>query len=130
MSAIPKGVREWCTANGYTNYNSILVNVYEDVKHNIGWHKDDTKSLAHGEVVSISFAIRRRHRKHQLATMDFRFPDKTDSTGKKKVVKSETITHGTAIRFDAFKHQRKQCEHRVAKTLHPRVNLTLRMLKD
>jgi hypothetical protein len=50
-----------------------------------------------------------------------------DPTEKKTSTLS--LEHGTVIRFDAIKHKSKKCEHRVAKTLNPRVNVTLRLIK-
>lgn len=127
ITALPLSFREWCAKNKYTTHNSILVNVYDDKESNIGWHCDDTRNLARSEVVSISFSAKRKNRDKSLAVFEFRWPDKQDKT--KKIVKKETLSHGTVIRFDAVKHKKKTCEHRVARTAFPRVNVTLRTLK-
>ncbi len=127
FDTLPLSFRKWCVAHQYTRFNSVLVNVYEDKTSNIAWHMDATDSLRKGEVVSISFAARRKDRNKTLANFEFRWPDKKDPS--KKKTSTLTLEHGTVIRFDAIKHKRKSCAHRVAKTLHPRVNVTLRLLK-
>ena len=127
INALPLSFRKWCVANKYTGFNSVLVNVYEDKSSNIAWHMDATDSMQMGEVVSISFAAHRKHRKKPLANFEFRWPDKKDPA--KKKTSTVLLEHGTAIRFDAVKHKQKKCEHRVAKTLYPRVNVTLRRIK-
>jgi len=127
IKALPLSFRKWCVEHKYTGFNSVLVNVYEEKTSNIAWHMDATDSLGKGEVVSISFAVRRKDRKKTLANFEFRWPDKKDPT--KKKTSTISLEHGTVIRFDAIKHKRKKCEHRVAKTLHPRVNVTLRRIK-
>ena len=127
FNTLPLSFRKWCAAHNYTCFNSVLVNVYDEKTSNIAWHMDATDSLRKGEVVSISFAARRKDRKKTLANFEFRWPDRKDPT--KRKTSTLTLEHGTVIRFDAIKHKRKSCEHRVAKTLHPRVNVTLRLLK-
>jgi len=129
ITELPRSFRKWCVEHKYTGFNSVLVNVYEDKTSNIAWHMDATDSLAKGEVVSISFAARLKDRKKPLANFEFRWPDKKDPEQKKKKTSILSIEHGTVIRFDAIKHKRKHCEHRVAKTLHPRVNVTMRRIK-
>ena len=89
----------------------------------IAWHMDATDTMQKGEVVSISFSACREHRKKQLANFEFRWPDKKDTS--KKKTSTILLEHDTAIRFNAIKHKKKKCEHRVAKTLYPRVNVTL-----
>ena len=128
IDSLPKSFREWCAANKYTGHNSILVNVYTDAADNIGWHMDDTRELAHGEVVSVSFAAHTQDREKTLATMEFRWPNK--SIPGTKTIKKEHLKHGTVVRFDAVKHKKKQCEHRVAKSPLPRVNVTMRRLSS
>jgi hypothetical protein len=127
LSAVPKSFRKWCVAHGYSSKcNSILVNVYTDQSNNIGWHMDSTVKLKGPQVTSISFAMKAQDRDKKLAEMEFRWPSKEDA--KKKTIKKETLKHGTVIKFDAMKHKKKSCEHRVAKTTLPRVNVTMRLL--
>jgi alkylated DNA repair dioxygenase AlkB len=129
MSAIPASFKKWCIEHGYSSSkcNSILVNVYTEASNNIGWHMDSTVKLKRPQVTSISFAMNAKDRGKQLAEMEFRWPSKEDP--KKKTIKKEAIKHGTVIKFDAIKHKKKSCEHRVAKTAHPRVNVTMRFLE-
>ena len=125
-NAIPTSFREWCADKCYTDYNSVLVNVYDKEESHIGWHYDDVQRADNPEVISVSFALNRKHRRHELAFLDFRWPSKEDPS--KKTIKKVPLTHGIVIRFNAAKHKKKQCEHRVAKTAFPRVNITLRNL--
>lgn len=127
LEKLPISFRKWCAHKKYTGHNCVLVNVYDEKESNIGWHCDDTRNLSNPEVVSVSFSSTRKHRDKDLAVMEFRWTDKTDKT--KKIVKKETLSHGTVVRFDAVKHKKKTCEHRVARTAFPRVNVTLRSLK-
>jgi len=128
LSAVPKSFKTWCVAHGYSSKcNSILVNVYTEPSNNIGWHMDSTAKLKGPQVISISFAMKVQDRDKKLAAMEFRWPSKQDA--KKKTIKKETLKHGTVVRFDAVKHKKKLCEHRVAKTTVPRVNVTMRLLK-
>jgi alkylated DNA repair dioxygenase AlkB len=126
IDSLPVSFRKWCASNKYTGYNSILVNVYTDASDNIGWHMDDTRDLAHGEVVSASFAAHAKDRDKTLASMEFRWPNK--SVPGTKTIKNEQLKHGTVVRFNAIKHKKKQCEHRVSKSPCPRVNVTMRRI--
>lgn len=127
LSELPESFERWCDANGLTTRgNSVLVNVYPDAKSYIGWHSDSTSRLDSPLVTSASFAIRKEDRGASLAEMEFRWPLKK-SPGKWRV-KKQTLRHGTVVRFDARKHEAKRCQHRVAKTLLPRVNVTFRKL--
>tara|TARA_B110001450_G_C17517444_1_gene439084 strand:- start:73 stop:798 length:726 start_codon:yes stop_codon:yes gene_type:complete len=128
LSAIPKSFKSWCRAHGYSSkVNSILINVYTEPSSNIDWHSDTTTKLKKPTVTSISFALKVKDRDKKLAELEFRWPSKQDP--KKKTVKTQTLRHGTVIKFDALKHKKKLCEHRVAKTALPRVNVTMRLLK-
>jgi len=128
LSAVPKSFKKWCVAHGYSSKcNSILVNVYTEPGNNIGWHIDSTVKLKGPQVTSISFAMKAQDRDKKLAEMEFRWPSKEDA--KKKTIKKETLKHGAVIKFDAVKHKKKSCEHRVAKTIAPRVNVTMRLLE-
>lgn len=124
---LPQSFHKWCNTNKYTGYNSFLVNVYTELSDNIGWHSDDTTNLKSGEVVSVSFAAKVQDRSKTLANMEFRYPNKKDPSGG-RILKKEALKHGTVVRFDAHKHKKKQCEHRVPKTLCARVNVTMRSL--
>jgi hypothetical protein len=125
---LPQSFKKWCKMNKYKDYNSFLVNVYMDASDNIGWHMDDTTNLAHGEVASVSFATKPSDRDKTLAAMEFRYPNKKEASGA-KTIKKESLKHGTVVRFDAHKHKKTSCEHRVPKTLCARVNVTMRRLR-
>ena len=125
ITLLPRSFRTWCAQHKLTGFNSILVNVYENKKDNIGWHCDDVSKLSSGEVVSVSFALRPQDRGKELAVFEFRWPNKESDA---LSVKPETLLHGTVIRFDAKKHKKKRCEHRVANTIRPRINVTMRKL--
>lgn len=127
INTLPLSFRKWCVTHKYTGFNSVLVNVYDDKSSNIAWHMDATESMQSGNVVSVSFAARREHREKRLANFEFRWPEKKDIA--KKRSRTIVLQHGTAIRFNAIKHKQKKCEHRVSKTLHPRVNVTLRRIR-
>lgn len=126
INKLPLSFRKWCAKRRYTGHNSVVVNVYKDSKDNIGWHSDDTSKLADGEVVSISFALNKQDRTQKLAAMEFMWHNKEDSA---RVVKSSDLKHETVVRFDAIKHKKKGCKHRVQETFAARVNVTMRTLK-
>lgn len=126
IESLPKSFRKWCAHNKYTGHNSILVNVYTESSDNIGWHMDDTRELARGEVVSASFAVRKQDRDKNLADMEFRWPNK--AIPGMRINKKQPLKHGSVIRFDAVKHKKKKCEHRVFKSPIARVNVTMRQL--
>ena len=128
INQLPLSFCKWCVSNNYKDFNSVLVNVYDGKFSNIRWHMDATNSLQKEEVISISFAALRKHRKKPLADFEFRWPDKKGHS--KKKTKTISLEHGTVVRFDAVKHRRKQCEHRVTKTLRPHVNVTLRKVAE
>ena len=98
------------------------MNVYLDHKGSIGWHQDRTSNLVSGKVSSFSFALHARDRTSQLATMEFRV--KGD-----KSVERVALYHGTRVDFDAKQEVELCREHRVPKTLHPRINLTFRHVR-
>lgn len=123
LSRLPATFRKWCAQNGFAGHNSVEVEVFEEDKDHVPWHGDEASKLAEPEVVRLAFASSCAHRNETLAHLEFRWP-KSDAT----VVKSATMRHGTSVRFDARKHERKRCERRVAKSLRPRVDVTLRKL--
>ena len=60
--------------------------------------------------------------------MEFRWKHGAYPGGFKR--KAEDLFHGTAVRWNARKHKKLRCEHRVAATRRPRLNVTLRLLKQ
>ena len=117
---VPVSFWEWIEREGLQDFNSILVNVYQNKKDNIGWHRDKTSNLASGEVVSYSFAINEEDQGRVLANMEFKCEE--DPT----LVISHELKHGTRVEFDALDDEKTKTNHRVAKTKFPRLNITLR----
>ena len=122
---LPLEFRRWCARHNFTGFNSFFVNVYDNNESHIGWHCDDVSHLADGEVVSISFAVRKQDRGKMLSSFEFRWKRRKCGV---TTTRSESLKHGTVVRFDAKEHKRRQCEHRVAETLLPRVNVTMRRI--
>lgn len=127
VTALPASFRKWAAQNGFSKCNSFLVQIYDDAKSNISWHTDLTEPLDSHEVACVSFALNKSDRKKKLADLQFRWPDKADKTKFKNGIAA--LSHGTIVRFDAIKHSRKHCQHRVPKTLAPRVSVSMRILK-
>ena len=118
---VPQSFWDWIAREGLEEYNSILVNIYENKSDNIGWHSDRTCNLVEGRVVSYSFCINPGDEDKVLAVMDFKGPDK-------KITKHE-LKHGSRVEFDAIEDEKNEIQHRVSKTLFPRLNITLRKVK-
>tara|TARA_Y100000389_G_scaffold136263_1_gene133816 strand:+ start:1229 stop:1867 length:639 start_codon:yes stop_codon:yes gene_type:complete len=127
LSEVPVSFVAWAESNKY-KFNSITCNLYEDKQDNIAWHSDALNALDSPEVVSLSFALNKEHRGSRLASMEFRWKHGAHPNGSKS--KTEALFHGTAVRWNAKKHKKLRCEHRVAATRRPRLNLTLRILKQ
>ena len=127
LSEVPGSFVEWAARNKYT-FNSVTCNLYEDKQSNIAWHADSPGALASPEIVSLSFALNKEHRGSRLASMEFRWKHGAYPNGSKS--KTEELFHGTAVRWNARKHKKLRCEHRVAATRRPRLNVTLRLLKQ
>lgn len=126
LSEVPESFLEFANKNKYS-YNSVTCNVYEDRKSNIAWHSDAPDALARPEIVSLSFALNKEHQGSKLATMEFRWKRVAHAGASNS--KAEALFHGSCVRWDARKHKKLHCEHRVAATRRPRLNVTLRMLK-
>ena len=43
-----------------TDYDSVLVNLYEDEKDHVPWHTDDESIFCGGDIASVSFGETRR----------------------------------------------------------------------
>lgn len=123
LSAMPDSLRNFLHSKGMEKFNSILCNVYDQRCSRIARHQDNTSLLApaDGEVISISLARRSCDREKQLATMRFDSP---------QGVELVELHHGTIVRFDAHADKRSGRSHQVNETLLPRVNLTLRHVKE
>ncbi len=117
ISEMPLELKEWAEAQGVGQCNSVLVNIYEETTNYIGWHCDTTRVLADGKVTSFSFALRPQDREKVLAVMEFKGLAPLD------------LVDGSRVEFDAIEHERDGIQHRVRKTLCPRLNFTFRCLK-
>ena len=126
LSEVPRSFVDWAKKNKYS-YNSVTCNLYESKDSNIAWHSDSLDALDNPEIVSLSFALNKEHRRSKLASMEFRW--KHGAYPKGFASKAEGLFHGTAVRWNARKHKKLRCEHRVAATRRPRLNVTLRLLK-
>ena len=111
---VPESFWNWISEEGLEEFNSILINVYENKQSSIGWHSDKISNLREGEVVSYSFALNPEDVDNRLAIMEF-------SDGKKI-----DLCSGTRVTFNAVDDFEKEIKHRVYKTLCPRLNITLR----
>tara|TARA_B100001109_G_C18798129_1_gene443528 strand:+ start:336 stop:974 length:639 start_codon:yes stop_codon:yes gene_type:complete len=127
IGEVPASFVEWAKHNKY-RFNSVTCNLYEEKRSNIAWHCDSPDALEHPEVVSLSFALSKEQRGSKLASMEFRWKHGAYPGGFK--TKAEPLFHGTAVRWNARKHKKLRCEHRVAATRRPRLNVTLRLLKQ
>ena len=128
ITALPASFRTWVAQHGFSKCNSFLVQIYDDPRSHISWHSDLTEPLHSHEVACVSFALNQSDRKKKLADLQFRWPEKADKTRFKNA--SVPLAHDTVVIFDAVKHARKHCQHRVPKTLAPRVSVSMRMLKS
>jgi hypothetical protein len=114
------GLSKFVADNGLEKFNSLLCNVYEHDKSKIAPHMDNTSLLSCGEVVSFSFAIEEASEELLLAEMVF-------SGGGR--IEKVPLFDGTRVEFDAFEDASLKRKHEVRSTLHPRLNLTFRILK-
>ncbi len=101
--------------------NSVLVNVYDVKSSYIGWHTDSIKNIENNLVESYSFAKNDCDKNEILAVMEFKRKD-----GKKFSI---NLRHGMKVTWDLQEHADKEIQHRVSKTLVPRINITRRKLK-
>ena len=111
--AIPKIVE------GYGN--SVLVNVYDVKSSYIGWHTDSIKNIENDLVESYSFAKNDGDKNKILAVMEFK-----RKNGEKISI---NLRHGMKITWNLKEHVDEEIQHRVSKTLAPRINITRRELK-
>ena len=111
--AIPKIVE------GYGN--SVLVNVYDVKSSYIGWHTDNIKNIENDLVESYSFAKNDGDKNQILAVMEFK-----RKNGEKISI---NLRHGMKITWNLKEHVDEEIQHRVSKTLAPRINITRRELK-
>tara|TARA_A100001015_G_scaffold96015_1_gene106734 strand:+ start:789 stop:1280 length:492 start_codon:yes stop_codon:yes gene_type:complete len=101
--------------------NSICVNVYDVKSSYIAWHTDDVNKIKNNLVESYSFAKNNNDKNKILAVMEFKRKD-----GKKFSI---NLRDGMKVTWDLQKHTDEEIQHRVGKTLVPRINITRRDLK-
>mgnify|MGYP001300591024 FL=1 len=101
--------------------NSVLVNVYDVKSSYIGWHTDTIKNIGNNLVESYSFAKNDGDKNEILAVMEFK-----RKNGEKNTI---NLTHGMKVTWNLQEHADEEIQHRVSKTLVPRINITCRELK-
>lgn len=101
--------------------NSICVNVYDVKSSYIAWHTDDVNKMKNNLVESYSFAKNNDDKNKVLAVMEFK-----RKCGKKFSI---NLRHGMKVTWNLQEHVDKEIQHRVVKTLIPRINITRRELK-
>ncbi len=110
-------LRERATELTGANYNSCLLNRYQDGSEGMGWHADDEKSIVPGSsIASLSFGAERKFslkHKRNKATVSVVLED-----GSLLDMRGETQRH--------WVHQIPRSK----KVTAPRVNLTFRSIRD
>lgn len=101
--------------------NSICVNVYDVKSSYIAWHTDDMNKIKNNLVESYSFAKNDSDKNEILAVMEFK-----RKNGKKFSI---NLRDGMRVTWDLQEHAYEGIQHRVSKTLVPRINITRRELK-
>lgn len=98
-------------------FNSLLLNLYENGNHNVAWHADDEKELGNEVIIaSVSFGH----------TRDFQLKHKTDSEVERITLPLE---HGSLLLM--LPPTQKYWLHQIPKrknVLDPRINLTFRII--
>ncbi|WP_162427963.1 alpha-ketoglutarate-dependent dioxygenase AlkB family protein [Pontibacter pudoricolor] len=102
------------TATGH-NYNSVLLNLYQNGQNSMGWHSDDEPELGpEPTIASVSFGAERR----------FGFRHRHNKAQKNIYL---TITHGSLLLMQG--PTQRNWQHAIPKTARPtgnRINLTFR----
>lgn len=100
-----------------STFNAILVNLYESGQHSNGWHADNEKELGINPIIaSLSFGAKRR------------FDLKHNHTNEK--ISFDLGNGDLLIMGGEMQHYWK---HQIAKTkrvIEPRINLTMRLIKN
>ncbi len=136
---------------------SVLINVYEDKDHNIGYHIDKPDDLISNDddweshmndIFSMSYAINDSDIDKDLGTMTYKYGEETWSTKvsaygsryigpienthkQKKQGSTEkyNITNGRVFAWNGVLHNNYKISHK-ARTLVPRINITVRLHKE
>ena len=95
-------------------FNSVLLNLYEDGSHKVGWHSDNEKELGDEiNIASISLG----------ASRDFKYRPNND----KGLVKTISLEHGSLLVMrHPFQLNHEHCVPPRRKVVNSRINLTFR----
>lgn len=111
---------EWICSHSQQPYQQILMNRYEDGRHYIGWHRDDTTQLVkHSAIYSFSFGCPRQFKVRRLSD--------------NKVIHKFTTGNNTLlIMGGAFQTYYQHCvtKQSIKKVYEPRINITFRLFKS
>ena len=97
-------------------FNSVLLNLYEDGSHKVGWHSDNEKELGDEiNIASISLG----------ASRDFKYRPNSD----KGLVKTISLEHGSLLVMrHPFQLNHEHCVPPRRKVVNSRINLTFRSI--
>tara|TARA_B100001029_G_C15000991_1_gene418060 strand:- start:471 stop:1016 length:546 start_codon:yes stop_codon:yes gene_type:complete len=97
-------------------FNSVLLNLYEDGSHKVGWHSDNEKELGDEiNIASISLG----------ASRDFKYRPYND----KGLVKTLPLEHGSLLVMrHPFQLNHEHCVPPRRKVVNSRINLTFRSI--
>lgn len=98
-------------------FNSVLLNLYEDGSHKVGWHSDNEKELGDEiNIASISLG----------ASRDFKYRPNRD----KGLVKTISLEHGSLLVMrHPFQLNHEHCVPPRRKVVNSRINLTFRSIQ-
>lgn len=116
---IPLGFKDFVRVNELSDYNSVLINVYQYKHNHIGWHCDKIDKLVDGKVISYSFAINSNDNDKLLSVMEF---------SSDEYYKKIKLYNGTRVEFNAINDFKNNIKHCVSKTYYPRINITFRKI--
>eukprot|EP00656_Telonema_subtile_P056660 TRINITY_DN9111_c0_g1_i1.p1 TRINITY_DN9111_c0_g1~~TRINITY_DN9111_c0_g1_i1.p1 ORF type:complete len:361 (+),score=31.75 TRINITY_DN9111_c0_g1_i1:105-1187(+) len=112
----------WANSLGYGVFNQMLVNWYQDGRHYIGTHSDETRPLVtDSPILSVSLGC----------TRTFRIRHKPD----KQIIKDVPLPHGTVLVMGGgfqgeFKHEVPKVGGSKGLMLGKRINLTFRQFRE
>lgn len=98
-------------------FNTVLLNLYRDGSDSNGWHSDDEKELGENPVIaSLSLGAERI----------FQLRHKHDKKNRKNI---ELENGSLLLMKGTTQHYWQHCIPKSKKVIHPRINLTFRILK-
>ncbi|MFM7363328.1 MAG: alpha-ketoglutarate-dependent dioxygenase AlkB family protein [Cuspidothrix sp.] len=100
------------------SFNSVLINLYRHGQDSMGWHSDDEPELGKNPIIaSVSFG----------GTRKFQLRHRFNKTSKKVAI---SLTHGSLFMMQGTTQEFWQHQiPKTAKSVHPRINLTFRIIK-